>query len=100
MFLTLTLPSYGPVSGGVPVDGETYDYRRAGLDALHFAKLIDRFIQDLRRCAGYRVQYFAAIESQARLAPHPHMAIRGTIPRVLLRQVIQGHLPATVVAGL
>jgi hypothetical protein len=59
------------------------------LDALHFAKLIDRFVQNLRRCAGYRVQYFAAIEPQARLAPHLHMAIRGTIPRALLRQVIK-----------
>jgi hypothetical protein len=33
------------------------------------------------------VQYFAAVEPQRRLAPHLHAAIRGTIPRVLVRQV-------------
>jgi hypothetical protein len=89
MFLTLTLPSYGPVRGGVPADPGTYDYRRAALDALHFAKLVDRFVQNLRRCAGYRVQYFAAIEPQSRLAPHLHLAARGAISRAVLRQVIK-----------
>jgi hypothetical protein len=59
MFLTLTLPSYGRVTTeGVPIDPERYDYRRAALDALHFSKLVDRFWQNLRRCAGYQVQYF------------------------------------------
>jgi hypothetical protein len=44
MFLTLTLPSYGRVTEeGVPVDPSSYDYRRAALDAMHFAKLVDRF---------------------------------------------------------
>ncbi|WP_342748627.1 replication initiator [Nonomuraea indica] len=38
---------------GVPVDPETYDYRRAARDALHFSKLVDRFVQNLRRVAGY-----------------------------------------------
>ena len=63
MFLTLTLPSYGPIrtGTGVPVDPQTYDYRRAALDALHFPKLVDRFWQNLRRCAGYRVQYLSLI---------------------------------------
>jgi hypothetical protein len=62
MFLTLTLPSYGPVTAdGAPVDPSRYDYRRAALDALHFPKLVDRFWQNLRRCAGYEVQYFATI---------------------------------------
>ena len=91
MFVTLTLPSYGAIrtGTGLPVDPASYDYRRAALDALHFSKLVDRFVQNLRRCAGYRVQYFAAVEPQARLAPHLHMAIRGTIPRALLRQVIR-----------
>src|SRR5829696_6945741 len=87
MFLTLTLPSYGSVRGGVPIDPETYDYRRAALDALHFPKLVDRFWQNLRRCAGYRVQYFATVEAQRRLAPHLHAAIRGTIPRRIVREV-------------
>jgi hypothetical protein len=89
MFLTLTLPSYGTVSDGVPVDPESYDYRRAALDALHFPRLVDRFWQNLRRCAGYRVQYFAAVEPQHRLAPHLHAAIRGAIPRETLRRVIR-----------
>jgi hypothetical protein len=88
MFLTLTLGSYGRVNAeGVPVDPGRYDYRRAALDAIHFAKLVDRFWQNLRRCAGYRVQYFAAVEAQRRLAPHLHAAIRGTIPRRVVRQV-------------
>ena len=88
MFLTLTLPSYGRVTGeGVPVDPDRYDYRRAALDALHFPKLVDRFWQNLRRCAGYQVQYFATVEPQRRLAPHLHAAMRGTIPRVVIRKV-------------
>ncbi len=66
-----------------------YDYRRAALDALHFPKLVDRLWQNLRRCAGYQVQYFAAVEPQRRLAPHLHAAIRGAIPRAVLRQVVR-----------
>ncbi|MBB5785584.1 replication initiator [Jiangella mangrovi] len=89
MFVTLTLPSYGRVTGeGVPVDPRSYDYRRAALDAMHFPKLVDRFWQNLRRSTGYSVQYFATVEPQRRLAPHLHAAIRGAIPRKLLRQVV------------
>src|SRR5674476_170745 len=75
MFITLTLPSYGRVvrRQGVPVDPDRYDYRRAALDAMHFAKLVDRWVQNLRRGAGFKVQYFAAIEPQRRLAPHVHV---------------------------
>ncbi|WP_207782366.1 replication initiator [Phytoactinopolyspora limicola] len=89
MFLTLTMGSYGRVTrDGVPVDPATYDYRRAALDALHFPKLIDRFWQNLRRATGYKVQYFATVEPQRRLAPHLHAAVRGTFPRALIRQVV------------
>jgi len=88
-FLTLTLPSYGPVRGdGSPVDPECYDYRRAARDALHFGELIDRFWQNLRRACGWDVQYFAAVEPQKRGAPHLHAAVRGTMPRKLIRQVV------------
>jgi Replication initiator protein, pSAM2 len=52
------------------------------------AALSDRFIQNLRRLTGYDLQYFAAIEPQRRLAPHVHMAIRGTVSRRELREVI------------
>jgi hypothetical protein len=91
MFLTFTLPSYGPVTDtGAPQDPGSYDYRRAALDALHFPKLVDRLWQNIRRSAGYRVQYFAAIEAQRRLAPHLHAAMRGVITRQLLRQVVAG----------
>ena len=93
MFLTLTLPSYGTVHDGVPVDPDRYDYRRAALDALHFPKLVDRFWQNLRRCAGYKVQYFAAVEPQHRLAPHLHAAVRGAIPRATIRQVVRPPTP-------
>jgi hypothetical protein len=89
MFLTLTCDSYGKVGDdGTPVDPSTYDYTRAARDALHFAALTDRFIQNLRRVLGYDAQYFGAIEPQKRLAPHLHMAIRGAVPRAVLRQVI------------
>ena len=89
LFVTLTCPSYGRVGqDGAPADPDTYDYTRAARDALHFAALFDRFIQNLRRYTGYDLQYFAAIEPQRRLAPHIHLAIRGTISRHELREVI------------
>ncbi|MEV4261269.1 replication initiator [Kribbella sp. NPDC049584] len=88
MFLTLTLPSYGKVGpDGTPRDPESYDYHRAAMDALHFPKLVDRFWQNLRRCAGYKVQYFATVEAQHRLAPHLHAAVRGVIPRQVVKEV-------------
>jgi hypothetical protein len=89
LFVTLTCPSYGRVtSDGAPVDPDAYDYPRAARDALHFAALFDRFIQNLRRYVGHDLQYFAAIEPQRRLAPHVHIAIRGTIARAELREVL------------
>ena len=72
MFVTLTCPSYGRVrEDGTPADPAAYDYQRAARDALHFAALFDRFVQNLRRFLGYEVQYFAAVEPQRRLAAYP-----------------------------
>jgi hypothetical protein len=89
MFLTLTCDSYGPVNDdGTPVDPATYDYERAARDAIHFAALLDRFIQNLRRFLSYDIQYFATIEPQRRLAPHAHIALRGAVSRADLRRVI------------
>jgi hypothetical protein len=89
MFVTLTCDSYGKVrDDGTPADPAAYDYRQAARDAIHFAALFDRLIQNLRRFLGYDVQYFAAIEPQQRLAPHVHVAFRGAISRADLRQVI------------
>ena len=89
MFVTLTCPSYGRVDHrGVPVDPARYDYDQAARDALTFAALFDRFIQNLRRYLGHDVQYFAAVEPQRRLAPHVHVALRGTIARSELRLVL------------
>lgn len=89
MFLTLTMPSYGAVTAaGVPANPVHYNYRRQALDALHFPRLVDRFWQNLRRAAGYKVQYFGAVEPQRRLVPHLHAAIRGAIPRATIRQVV------------
>jgi hypothetical protein len=89
MFLTLTCPSYGHVDAdGTPTDPGSYNYQHAARDALHFAALFDRFIQNLRRVLGYDVQYFATIEPQRRLAPHVHIAMRGTFSRAELRQII------------
>ncbi len=97
MFVTLTLGSYGKVipgqkhvhvrGAGTPVHPATYDYRRAAVEALFFPRLFDRWMQNLRRCAGYKVQYFGAIEPQRRLAPHIHVAMRGAIPRQVIRKV-------------
>lgn len=89
MFVTNTLASYGPVrSDGTPANPQSYDYRRAALDAMHFPKLVDRLWQNLRRVVGYNVQYFACVEAQKRLAPHLHAAIRGVFPRKLYKQVV------------
>jgi hypothetical protein len=89
MFLTLTCDSYGKVlDDGTPADPGSYDYTRAARDAIHFAALFDRFIQNLRRVLGYEAQYFGGVEPQKRLAPHIHLAVRGSVPRPLLRQVL------------
>jgi hypothetical protein len=48
----------------MPVDPTRYDYVWAARDALHFGKLLDRWCQNLRRVAGYDVQYFAVVEPQ------------------------------------
>ncbi|MGY1936818.1 replication initiator [Nocardia gipuzkoensis] len=92
MFVTLTLDTYGPVhrADGTPLDPEGYDYARAAWDAICFAALMDRWIQNLRRAVGWNVQYFATVEPQRRGAPHVHIAIRGSIPRRILRQVTAG----------
>lgn len=87
-FLTLTLDSYGRVDGdGAALDPDSYDYRRAARDAIHFPRLVDRFWQNTRRCVGWEVQYFGTVEPQRRGAPHFHAAIRGTIPRSELRAI-------------
>jgi hypothetical protein len=89
IFVTLTMPSYGPVHpDGAPVDPTSYDYRRAARDAIHFGLLVDRVWQNLRRAAGWNVQYFGVVEPQKRGAPHLHAAIRGTLPRSLIREVV------------
>jgi hypothetical protein len=54
-----------------------------------FPKAVDRFWQNLRRVAGFEVQYFAVLEPQRRLAPHLHAALRGTISRADLRLVAE-----------
>jgi hypothetical protein len=88
MFVTLTCDSYGRVhQDGTPVDPESYDYRRAARDAVHFASLVDRWWQNLRRVVGWDVQYFATVEPQKRAAPHLHTALRGSIPHEVIRQV-------------
>ncbi|MBV7704643.1 helitron helicase-like domain-containing protein [Nocardia nova] len=100
MFVTLTMPSYGrinqdgatddkgkPCSDGSPVNPSTYDYQRQARDAVFCSKLVDRWMQNLRRAVGWDVQYFAVVEPQKRGAPHLHILIRGAISRELLKQV-------------
>ncbi|MEV6563017.1 replication initiator [Nocardia sp. NPDC051756] len=100
MFVTLTMPSYGkihddgavndkgePCSDGSPIAPDNYDYPSAARDIVFFSRLVDRWIQNLRRCVGYDVQYFATVEPQRRGAPHLHILIRGVISREILKQV-------------
>ena len=88
MFVTLTCDSYGRVrQDGTPLDPDSYNYRRAARDAVHFASLVDRWWQNLRRVVGWEVQYFATVEPQKRAAPHLHTALRGSIPHEVIRQV-------------
>ena len=47
-------------------------------------------MQNLRRGAGFKMQYFAAIEPQRRLAPHVQVAMRGAIERQVIGQVTEG----------
>jgi hypothetical protein len=68
MFVTLTCDSYGRVrDDGTPVNPAGYDYRRAARDAVHFASLVDRWWQNLRRCVGWDVQYFATVDRRSGL---------------------------------
>jgi hypothetical protein len=88
MFVTLTLDTYGRVhDDGTPINPNTYDYRRAARDAVHFSSLVDRWWQNLRRVVGWDVQYFATVEPQKRATPHLHAAVRGAMPHDLLRLV-------------
>jgi hypothetical protein len=88
MFVTLTCDTYGRVrDDGTPVHPDSYDYRRAARDAVHFSSLVDRWWQNLRRVVGWDAQYFATVEPQRRAAPHLHTAIRGSIPHQVIRQV-------------
>ncbi|MFE5288126.1 replication initiator [Nocardia sp. NPDC056611] len=100
MFITLTLPSYGPInrvgardaqgkvcSDGSPRDPRTYDYSRAARDIVYFSALFDRWVQNLRRVVGYDIQYFAVVEPQKRGAPHIHVLLRTPVSRKLIRLV-------------
>ena len=82
LFVTLTCPSYGRVtSEGTPVDPASYDYARAARDALHFAALFDRFIQNLRRSGRLRRSVFR--RDRAATAPRasrPHRDPRHHFP--------------------
>ncbi|MGW0182850.1 replication initiator, partial [Nocardia sp. NPDC003345] len=88
MFVTLTMPSYGPVrSDGAPRNPGSYDYQTAARDIAFFADLVDRWIQNLRRVVGFNVQYWGAVEPQKRGAPHLHIALRGAISHKIIQQV-------------
>lgn len=74
---------------GTPIDPAGYNYRQAALDAIHFARVLDRFWQNLRRAVGWNVQYAGAVELQKRLAPHAHFTVRGTMPNKLVKAVAE-----------
>ena len=100
LFLTVTLPSYGRVHSGdgTPINPGSYDYPRAARDALHFAKLLDRLVQNLRRVAGYDLQYFAVDRTPT--PPGPPRALRDPRHPPAGRRPAGGRrdVPASVVA--
>lgn len=110
MLLTATLPSFGAVHNGkrmrrgqltpcecgrlhgehdlllgTPLNVQAYDYRAHAL--LSFPRVLDRFWQNYRRAARWKIAYAGAVEMQRRLASHAHYAVWGTIPRTLTKQV-------------
>jgi hypothetical protein len=112
MILTTTLPSFGAVHTGhrlrrgrltpcecgklhgekdpllgTPMDPDTYDYRGQALALIFLPQLHDRFWQNYRRAAGWKIAYAGAVEMQRRLATHAHYAVRGTVPRSITKQV-------------
>lgn len=102
MLITLTLPSYGAInrtgakddkgkacSDGSPRHPDDYDYTQAARDIVHFGKLFDRWIQNMRRAVGRDLQYFAVVEPQKRGAPHVHVLVRTDLPRELVIKVTE-----------
>ena len=89
LFITLTCPSYGRVKAdGTPADPATYDYTAAARDALHFAALFDRFMQNLRRFTGSR----HAVLRRGRTATPPRPACPHRNARhSLTRRTPRGH---------
>lgn len=111
MLLTITLPGFGAVHTGkrmrrgqlepcpcghlhgerdvllgTPME-DGYDYRDHALSLIFFPYLLDRFWQNYRRAAGWKIAYAGAVEMQKRIATHAHYAVRGTVPRALTKQV-------------
>jgi hypothetical protein len=112
MLLTVTLPGFGSVHTGkrmrrgqlmacecghlhgeadgvlgTPMNPAAYDYREQALSLIFFPYLLDRFWQNYRRAAGWKVAYAGAVEMQRRLATHAHYAVRGTVSRALTKHV-------------
>lgn len=83
---------------GAALDPDCYDYRRAARDAIHFPKLLGRWMKNLRRCVGWDVQHFGSVEPQKRGAPHAHYGLRGSISHEIIRQVTAATDHARVVA--
>ena len=83
MFLTLTCDSYGKVTAdGTPAYPDRYDYQRAARDALHFAALFDRLIQNLRRLARLRPPVLRRHRAAAAAGPaRPRSDPRHRVPR-------------------
>ena len=100
MFLTLTLPSYGTIQDGAPVDPGSYDYRRAALDAILFPRLVDQFWKTLRRCR--RLRGAVLLGGGAATPPRSASACRdpGRDPAQGAAPGGGRHLSAGVVAGL
>ena len=88
MFITLTWPgsAASPRTAPRPTRAPTTISGRPGMRCTS-RRCWSRFTQNLRRVLSYEAQYFT-IEPQKRLAPHVHVAMRGTLSRTELRQII------------
>ena len=85
---------------GTPLDPDSYDYHRAALDALHFPKLVDRFWQNLRRCAGLQGPVLRHRRSSTPPRPTPARRRPRRDPAPGRAQGRRRHLSPALVAAL
>ena len=84
--------------GGGYANPVAYEYDRAARDALTFAALFDRFIQNLRRYLGYHGSISPPSNPRASRPAHSHRDTRHRVPRRTTPGT-RRHLPPDLVAS-